>query len=207
MKGPKVQSRLSNKTFWNDGKLPFCTVQYSSFWSYEALENWTVASMTEEVNFYFSFKWRIWLVTCYWTVHLCRMADADVRRIIGLDVWVEPTWFPPPPIPTPPLPLPWIVMWAGDKQLFALACEGYCLTSWLPWLTRTCVLATTFLKKGQFSLLLIHFRSSRNARGLCWDLVFKALIILFKRWKKWLCGPESEWFHLAPWPYTDLLIC
>ena len=158
--------------------------------------------MTEEVNFYFSFKWRVWLVTCYWTVHLCRMADADVRRIIGLDVWVEPTWFPPPPIPTPPLPLPWIVMWAGDKQLFAMACEGYCLTSWLPWLTWTCVLATTFLKKGQFSLLLIHFRSSRNARGLCWDLVFKALIILFKRWKKWLCGPESKWFHLAPWPYT-----
>lgn len=31
VKDPKVQSRLSNKTFWNDGKFPFCTVQYSSF--------------------------------------------------------------------------------------------------------------------------------------------------------------------------------
>lgn len=59
-----------------------------------------VASMTEEANFYFSFKWHLRLMTCYWTMHLWGMADADVRRIIGLNVWVEPTRFPPPPIPT-----------------------------------------------------------------------------------------------------------
>lgn len=61
-----------------------------------------VASTTEEANFYFSFKWHIWLVTCYWTVYLWGMADAGVRRIIGLNVWVESTRFPLPPIPTPP---------------------------------------------------------------------------------------------------------
>lgn len=68
-----------------------------------------VASMTEEANFYFSFKWHVRLVTCYWTMHLWGMADADVRRIIGLNVWVEPTRFLPRLSPHP-YPLPWIVM-------------------------------------------------------------------------------------------------